>query len=208
MEIWRAGSCGKFEGTSDEAGELIEQAEEFAREWMQNHPCERNGARDDKELLTDLFSALEDEGLVIQHDMGVRGWTPEGHHDTTTHNVRAFRDDGNSLVGSSPSNTELLRFIIGFDGKASGLSYREYEERQGDDYVKMHEPRNEESLHSKIRRGFSTIGFDNVDVKKGSHQMHWDYTVTYIITAELPEDFDIDLSSMEDDNEYQKQSLF
>lgn len=187
----------RFEGDSENATSLLAEAEAYARDWMENHPCERNDTntpRDAVELLTDLFSGLRSEGLTIQHDMDVNGWTPANRRDSTTHNMRpVVCDETGECTGTNdPSAADALVFNIGLDGKHSGLSYREYTERDsGGETRRMHEPRNQSVLHEPITKAFHAVGFEDVSVRNGGYQAHWDHSISYRVTASIPSGFDL-----------------
>lgn len=118
--------------------------------------------------------------------------------DSTTHNIRAFDfdEDADELQEpDDPQDADVLSFSISLDGKLSGLSYREYKECDSDGEVRqMHEPRNQDKLHSTIEAAFRAVGFEEVHVRSSGHQRHWDHDVSYRIRTLIPDEFDLALS--------------
>lgn len=179
----------RFEGTPSDADALLADAESAARDWMCDHPCDREGSeRDAVELLTDLLNALRDEDLVPQHDADMTGWT--GARGSTGFSLRPLVEaaDGYETT-DDPREADALYVNLGVDGKESGLRYREYTECDSDGETRrMHEPRNPEKLVPKVERAFEAAGLDPEFVRKTGHQCHWDYKTSYSGRAAVPDD--------------------
>lgn len=182
-----------FNGTDDVSG-YVEQSETIARQFMEANPCDRAGDRETIEVLTDLMNALRDGGCPPQHDADIRGWTtshgsvgfalrPESHTST----------DANNTV-NNPQNADEYIVNLNIDGKASGVSYREYTERQNDDTIRLHEPTNPSCVTADIQTALETAGFtvqNRTDIRKTAHQTHWDHSLSYEATVQLPTDLQI-----------------
>jgi len=189
----------RFTGDEEDEEDLLEQGCEYAREWMENHPCQRGETRDDIELLTDIFEAVHQEGLEIQHDKDVRGVVRSGVSDQTSHNIRMFEIVGeDETVGvHSLEDADALLFHIGIDGYQSPLRYRKSKESRGDDTITVHDPVNQSKLHPYFMRAFESIGFSEVQVANGGHQRHWDHSISYGIQTEVPDDMALDFPETE-----------
>ncbi len=210
---WSAEDEQTFTGQDSDREEILTDAEQYACEWMSNHPCTRGeGNRDDIEFLTDLFAALEDEGLVMQHDASVDGWKSPDHMDSTSHNIRPLVHDesDNALRGADdPREADALDISIRLDGKLSGLSYREYTEHDSDgESRRMHEPRDPDALHDSIEQAARTLGFEDLTVRNSGHQKHWDHAISYNIVTFLPDEFDLTLPAPDSTPTQSRPSLF
>lgn len=210
---WSSDETKSFEGRGHDCEELLADAEQYARNWMEDHPCDRgDGDRDAIELLTDFFEALREEGLVMQHDASVDGWKDPGHMDSTSHNVRPIIHDeeDEALKGADdPREADVLDIGIRLDGKLSGLSYREYTEVDSNgERRQMHDPEDPEALHDDIERAAHALGFEDLTIRGGGHQKHWDHAISYNLVAFIPDGFDLDLPAPETGGTSNRPSLF
>ena len=187
---WSSDRTENFTGPLSEADALQAEAEDYAREFMADHPCEREGEiRDAVEALSDLIVALRDEGLVPQHDCGLSGWT--GRRGSTGYSLAPLAGDPDDYEGvDDPRDADILRVNMGLDGKASGLTYRKETRYDNDgESRRHHEPHRPEKLVPKVERALEAAGFSNpVGTRKTAHQTHWDYSTDYTAYTEVPDD--------------------
>lgn len=191
-----AGSDDKsehFEGTYGELDELVERAEERAREFMEEHPCpRRDGHRTGIELLTDVHNALRENRCPPQHDADFAGWGAVG--GSPGFQITPLVDrDGEWTNTDTPTEAERLLIRLEVDGKESGLAYREWKESDSDGEIRrLHEPRNPESIIPRIKQALLDAGIQTVhDIKKGGHQTHWDHKVGYRAVVSVPDDLEL-----------------
>lgn len=181
----------------------IEDAEAALHEWMNNHPCERSDeGRTPAEVLSDLRLALEEEGVVPQHDADITGIT--GARGSTGFSLRPVHADADEYGASDALITDEseiddvgsdVRYYVNIpvDGKASGLSFREYTKRENGEVRELHEPRNGSKLVPAIVRALESVGLANpAETRESGHQKHWDYSMSYTSITEVPDDLGAD----------------
>lgn len=198
-----------IEGTVDQKETTLDQAREIALEWMESHPCNRDAPRDDIELLSDIISAMREQGIVEQHDTKMGGLIRSGHNDTTSHYIRGFSENGGEYErATTPDEVDAIKLHIGVDGKKSGLSYREYDERVNGETIHKHDPKNQSSLHSNLRKAAESVGLNVIDVADGPHQTHWDYSTGYYIDATIPDDAGVEFEEVPTKSKRRKKRLW
>jgi len=126
-----------------------------------------------KEACEEIQEALRKAGLLGERKYSVKGWNPPNYHDSTCYN----------LVDRRPEK-DCFDFHVQVDGQASGLRFREFKEwSESSGVMEMHEPLDQDMLHPKLRKVFTALGYEVVEVANSGYQMHWDHDTHYTVSV-------------------------